>query len=72
VILDLRREADENCAPLGYYAVVISYRHFGTPEDGTDKLSWNFVEKLPPRNNPEERSSQFHYMHKLYSVTRRT
>ena len=38
--------------------VVISYRSFGTLEDGTDKLSWNVGTKSPLRNNPEERSSQ--------------
>jgi hypothetical protein len=48
VLSGFSREVYENCALLGYYAVVtISYLVFLTREDGADKLSRNVGKKLP-------------------------
>ena len=59
VISGFRREVDEKCTPLGYYA-----KAFMTPEDGSDRLFRNVGKKLnyhySLRKNPEERSSRLY------------
>ena len=58
LISGFRREVDENCAPLGYYATrsgnsLTTFRDnlfvpfSGNTEDVTDKLSRNVGKKLP-------------------------
>jgi len=58
LISDFRREVDENCAPLCYYATSsgnslptfrnkLSVQFSVYPEDGTDRLSRNVAKKFP-------------------------
>jgi len=52
VLSGIRREADENCTPLGYYAAssgnfLPSLFGFFTPKDGTNRVSQNVGKKLP-------------------------